>query len=34
MTLRKALGWNVSFLQPLTFFIMRQQKKRIAFSGK
>ena len=34
MTLRKAAVLNVSFLQPLTFFVMQQQKKRIAFSGK
>ena len=34
MTLRKAIVWNVSFLLPLAFFMMRQQKKRIALSGK
>ena len=34
MTLLKAVVLNVSFLQPLTFFVMQQQKKRIAFSGK
>ena len=34
MTLRKAVVLNVSFLQPLSFFVMWQQKKRIAIVSR